>query len=107
MILVQLESPYAGDVEANVAYARRCMHDCLRRGEAPFASHLLYMQPGVLDDTIPDDCKLGIEAGLQWGRNATFTVVYLDRGFTDGMRQGVQRALEEGRRIEYRYLDEH
>jgi hypothetical protein len=27
--LVILESPYAGDVEANVAYARRCLRDSL------------------------------------------------------------------------------
>ena len=40
MILVVIESPYAGDVEANVAYAKRCVLDCLRLGEAPYASHL-------------------------------------------------------------------
>ena len=42
MVLVLLESPYAGYVERNLAYARACMRDCLLRGEAPFASHLLY-----------------------------------------------------------------
>ena len=31
MRLVILESPYAGDVELNVAYARDCLHDCLMR----------------------------------------------------------------------------
>lgn len=31
MKLVILESPYAGDVEANVAYARRCVRDSLLR----------------------------------------------------------------------------
>ena len=39
MRLVVVESPYAGDVEANLAYLRRAMRDCLLRGEAPFASH--------------------------------------------------------------------
>jgi hypothetical protein len=38
---VILESPYAGDVEANVAYARAAVRDSLMRGEAPIASHLL------------------------------------------------------------------
>jgi hypothetical protein len=28
--LVILESPYAGDVDANVFYARRCLRDSLR-----------------------------------------------------------------------------
>ena len=33
--LVYLESPYAGDIDAHVAYARRCMADSLARGEHP------------------------------------------------------------------------
>lgn len=64
---VVVESPYAGNVERNLAYARACLHDCLLRGEAPIASHLLYTQPGVLDDDRPEERKLGIEAGLVWG----------------------------------------
>ncbi len=50
MEAVILESPYGGtpeEVERNVKYARACLRDCLLRGEAPFASHLLYTQPGV------------------------------------------------------------
>ena len=34
MRLVILESPYAGDIERNVAYARACLRDSLLRGEA-------------------------------------------------------------------------
>lgn len=45
MRLVILESPYAGNIEKNVAYARACVRDSLSRGEAPIASHLLYTQP--------------------------------------------------------------
>ena len=50
MRLVIFESPYAGDVEANTEYARRCVRDSLMRGEAPIASHLLYTQPGILHE---------------------------------------------------------
>ena len=74
MRLVILESPYAGNVEQNVAYARACMLDCLRSGEAPMVSHLLYTQ--VLDDKNAAERALGIEAGLAWGRVAEATVVY-------------------------------
>ena len=42
MRLVIIESPYAGDIEANVVSARACVRDSLSRGEAPIASHLLY-----------------------------------------------------------------
>lgn len=109
MTLVLLESPYGSDdpavVEENVAYARRCMRDCFRRGEQPFASHLLYTQPGVLDDRNPEERKQGIEAGLAWGQHAELTVVYTDRGITEGMEKGVRRAKIQRRPVEYRKLD--
>ena len=50
---VIIESPFAGDVDRNLRYARAAMRDCLLRGESPYASHLLYTQPGVLNDDIP------------------------------------------------------
>lgn len=102
--LVILESPYAGDPVRNVNYARACMRDCLLRGEAPMASHLLYTQIGVLDDADPKERATGIEAGLAWGRMATLTVVYKDYGISEGMRTGIRRAQREGRPIEYRLL---
>jgi hypothetical protein len=102
MRLVILESPYAGDVEANTEYARACMLDCLKRGDAPFASHLLYTQ--VLDDDIAEERRLGIEAGLDWGRVAEATVVYMDRGVSSGMILGVHCAEVQNRPVEYRTL---
>jgi len=102
--LVIIETPYAGDIEKNLKYARLCMRDCFMRGEFPFASHLLYTQEGILDDTIPEERKLGINAGLTWGRFASKTVVYTDLGITEGMNQGIERAEEEGREVEMREL---
>ena len=108
MKLVIIESPYAGDADAiavNESYARRAMADALRRGEAPYASHLLYTQPGVLDDTVPDERSLGIAAGLAWGDRADATVVYSDLGMTIGMCEGVDRARAAGRRVIVRFMD--
>ncbi|MBZ9821903.1 hypothetical protein [Mesorhizobium sp. CA4] len=102
--LVILESPYAGDVDRNVAYARAAMRDCLVRGDAPAASHLLYTQPGVLDDGNPEERARGIDAGLAWGRVAEATVVYTDLGISGGMGEGVKRAFAEGRPVEWRTL---
>lgn len=104
MRLVIIESPYAGDVVRNAAYARACLADSLRRGEAPIASHLLYTQPGVLDDTDPAERALGIEAGLAWGRVADLTAAYTDLGISPGMAQGIARAEAEGRTVERRTL---
>lgn len=99
---VILESPYSGDVEKNIDYARRCLRDCLLRGESPIASHLLYTQPGVLDDRLLEERKLGIEAGLVWGSVAEATVVYIDYGISSGMKYGIERAKKDGRPVEYR-----
>jgi len=103
---VIIESPFAGDVEANIAYARACMRDCLARGEAPYASHLLFTQPGILDDDIPEERQLGIDAGLLWASAAEATVVYRDRGMSKGMLYGIQNAIKAGRPIEDRWLGE-
>jgi hypothetical protein len=103
--LVLIESPFAGDVDTNVRYARACMRDSLIRGEYPFVMHLLYTQEGILDDDIPTERTLGIEAGLAWGKQASKTVVYTDLGITPGMEEGIQRAREAGREIEYRELE--
>lgn len=104
MIRVILESPYAGDVEGNLTYLRACMRDCLKRGEAPFASHGLYTQPGVLDDNDPGERRLGIEAGFLWRPVAHKTVVYTDRGITGGMTAGIDDAHGNKRAVEYREL---
>ena len=102
MRLVILESPYAGDIARNVEYARACVADCLRRGEAPIASHLLYTQPGILDDSIPGDRELGMAAGWAWMRVAEAVVVYTDLGTSDGMRRGIAMAGLAGIPVEYR-----
>lgn len=70
------------------------------------ASHLLYTQPGVLDDEVPDQREIGIEAGLAWGRVCQATVVYIDLGISEGMDHGIYRAHQAGRPVEYRRLPE-
>ncbi len=85
MNLVIIESPYAGDIETNIAYARACVRDSLNRGEAPIASHLLYTQPGVLKDEVPEERQWGIDAGIAWRKAADFAVFYVDRNWSGGM----------------------
>lgn len=109
MRLVVVESPYAGDVDRNVRYARACLRDCLMRGEAPLASHLLYTQPGVLDDNVPEQRAYGIAAGFVWRVHAHATVVYTDLGISRGMEYGIsdaQRLAERGHQLEIRELGE-
>jgi hypothetical protein len=105
MKLVILESPFAGEVERNTLYARRALKDSLMRGEAPIASHLLY--PQVLDDLIPSERQLGIDAGLAWRKVAEATVVYQDYGISPGMEYGIRLAQERGIPIEYRGIGQN
>lgn len=102
--LVILESPYSGDVEENVKYARACVKDSILRGEAPIASHLLYTQPGILDDNIPEERALGIGLGHWWCLKAYAMVVYVDRGISKGMEQGIEKGKFYGLPIEYRNI---
>ena len=104
MRLVIVESPFAGDIERNLRYLRAALHDCLMRGEAPYASHAIYTQPGVLNDSDYNERELGIRAGLFWGDKADATVVYNDIGQSAGMNYGIEAARRSARPVEYRTL---
>ncbi len=89
----------------NLTYARAALADCLRKGESPYASHLLYTQPGVLDDTEPEERQLGIAAGFAWRTRSDATVVYADLGISQGMQFGIDDATQAGRLVEFRTLE--
>ena len=108
MTLVVVESPFTGDVNKNVKYARLCMLDSLLMGESPFLSHLLYTQ--VLDDKDPDQRKLGIYAGWHVHENADVIAFYCDRGTSDGMLKAFIKIhnddAEMFRKVQVRFLGE-
>lgn len=105
---VVVESPYGAkteqEVECNLEYARACIKDCFKRGEAALASHLLYTQPGILDDKVKEQRELGIRAGFTWNQLADKIVVYCDRGVSRGMREGIQFARKCNIPVEYRQI---
>ena len=105
---VIVESPYNADlpemVQANVDYLKECMKDCIRRKEAPLASHMLYAHSGVLIDSSPSERWLGIKMGFSWMESADLVVVYTDRGISYGMQEGISEAQKLGLPVEYRVL---
>lgn len=103
-VLVLVESPFAGDIERNIKYARECARDCFLRNEYPFLSHLLYTQQGILDDSVASERAMGINAGLEWGKCAKKTVVYQDLGISRGMQYGIDHAIANNREVEFRRL---
>ncbi len=131
MKLVIIESPLGTNAdgsrctpeqfEKNQRYAEACMLDSLRRGEVPFASHVLY--PLVLKDADPEERKLGMEAGFAVAdafniakcysdthtgpggvRVHCTAAVYSDRGISSGMVTGIEKHKNNHWKIDYRFL---
>lgn len=104
--MVLIESPFSAQTESglvrNVYYAMLAVRDSLGGGEAPYASHLFYTQ--MLDDEVASERQTGIDAGLDIGRFAEKTVVYVDLGTSRGMKYGISLAKEQGRPVETRRL---
>lgn len=94
---VIIESPLSGQLERNLRYARLCLLDCLVRGEAPFASHLLYTQ--VWDDREAKLRQWGMAAAQAWYAAADLCAPYLDLGMSAGMRAGIDACLSAPGRI--------
>lgn len=61
--LVYIASPYAGDVGANVTFAKAACRYAMDQGCTPVAVHLLY--PQMLDDAVPAEREAGIRMGLR------------------------------------------
>lgn len=105
---VVIESPLSAatpeEKARNIRYARAACRHSIYLGEAPFASHLLYDQPDLLDDGIESERELGIKAGLAFVRDADATVVYTDLGISNGMKMGIEEAERVGRPVIYRSL---
>lgn len=95
---VYVESPYGSNdpetIRRNIEYARACLCDCLLRGEAPFASHLLYTQ--VLRDEVPEERELGMEAGFSWGGAPTQRLCMRITEFLPACKKGLIGLMPKG-----------
>lgn len=98
MLRVMIESPYKAtpgrSIEDNLVFLDSAMRDSLRRGEAPFAMHLVY--PRYLDDLDPKQRDHGILCGLTWAECADLVAVYCDHGITPGMALAMEWADSAG-----------
>ncbi len=92
MKLIYVASPYAGDIEKNVEYAKQACRAVMESGHAFFAPHLLY--PAVLDDAIPEERQAGIAMGL--------TLLYRCdevRAFGPHISSGMQAEIAEAEKL--------
>lgn len=94
-------TPYHSQAQ-HALYLNFCIEDSLTKGEAPFASHLLYT-PFLDDDDVLARGK-GIKAGYVWGELADLVAVYSDLGVSAGMKQALDHYAFENKIIEWRTL---
>jgi len=106
---VQIESPWRARPKQLAPtyhqYAIEACRDAIRRGESPYASHLLIAGYDILDDTISHERGLGLDMGHAWLMAADYVAVYTDYGISDGMRLAITRAEMLGKYVQYRSLD--
>ena len=99
---VYICSPYAGDVEANVANAIRYARFALSEGFMPVVSHLMY--PQVLDDSDPVQRDLGLAFGIRLMESCLgglWVFADTDADISPGMAQEIGIAEKRGMRIRY------
>lgn len=73
----------------NIVYARLAVLNSLSRGEAPFASHLLYTQVWSEQDDLR---AAGIKAGIEMHHRCDTVALYVDLGVSSGMRAADKNA---------------
>lgn len=100
---VIIESPYAGEIIRNSIYLNRALrHSIIACGEAPFASHRMYVE--ALNEHEPAERERGIEAGYAWWYQVDAIVFYTDYGMSSGMVKAEDRARKQGKYCEYRSI---
>ena len=102
---VIIESPYRGDTQTHLLYARDIIRDCISKGEAALCVHS-YLNI-VFDENNPNERAAAVKIKEAWGLFAKKTVVYTDFGISEGMLEGITDAAARGREIEFRKLYEN
>ena len=93
MKLIFIASPYKGDVEKNVAYAKKACRYVLMEGNSFFCPHLLY--PQILDENNPEERRLGISLGKEVLAKCDELWAFGDH-ISSGMFEEIQFAREKG-----------
>ena len=96
--IVYICSPYSGDVEGNVAAARRYSRFAVEQGYIPIAPHLLF--PQFLDDSRPDERELGLFFGNALMSKCSEVWVFGNR-ISSGMESEIKRAKWKSHCLRY------
>lgn len=91
--IVYIASPYAGDTEKNVRFAKAACRLAMEEGSTPIAAHLLY--PQMLDDSVPEQRELGIRMGLKL-LEACSELWLCGSRISEGMQEELKAAWKHG-----------
>lgn len=96
--IVYICSPFSGDVDGNVAAARRYCRFAVSKGYIPIAPHLLF--PQFLDDTVPKEHQLGLHFGNMLMRKCVEVWVFGEH-ISAGMEAEIERARQRNYCLRY------
>lgn len=84
-------SPYAGDIEKNIANAKKYAKYVIDEGHNPIVPHL-YL-PEILDDSKPKERELGLELGIELLKTCEEIWVFGDV-ISNGMRKELEAVTD-------------
>lgn len=96
---IYVVSPYAGDVERNVANAIAYCKYVMKKGYMPLASHLYFTQ--MTNDDIPEERRAGLDMGLELLSMCDEVWVFYENRISSGMAGEIARAKELGLPLRY------
>ena len=96
--IVYICSPFSGDVDGNIAAARRYSRHAVNKGYIPVAPHLLF--PQFLDDNDPKERQLGLFFGNALMSKCSEVWVF-GGTISAGMAAEIKRAKWKNYRLRY------
>ena len=96
--IVYICSPFAGDIEGNIANAKRYCRFAVDSGYIPIAVHLLF--PQFMNDADPDERELALFFGNAIMSKCSEVWVFGER-ISSGMASEIKRAKWKNYRIRY------
>lgn len=90
-------SPYKGETERNVEYAKELTKEAIKRGYAPVTPHL------YITDNKAEERKQGFEIAIKLLGKCDVILIGMKYGITEGMKKEIQKAYELKKTFEYKH----
>ena len=92
--LIYICSPYRGEVERNLQYARELTRIALDNDFVPITPHLYITQ--AVNDEVPEEREKGMAAGKELLKHCKYILIGSKYGLSEGMLEEIRLALEHG-----------